>query len=80
MQDTGELEEGCNGKIFLDCLFKGSRHSSDDYADLVDFIECEKGKDYSSYLRNRDRHRKWKYAKRASLRKMKSDKWKYLMR
>lgn len=62
-----KTEETCNGKIFLNCLLEGSRKPSD-LDDLADFIECKAGKDYSNWLRDRRRYRKWKSEKLAVLR------------
>ncbi|TYI28869.1 hypothetical protein ES332_A05G274800v1 [Gossypium tomentosum] len=59
--------ETCNGEIFLQCVLEGSRDSSA-VADLADFIECKQGKDYSNWLRGRERYRRWKSEKLANVR------------
>ncbi|XVF63314.1 hypothetical protein PTKIN_Ptkin09bG0077900 [Pterospermum kingtungense] len=59
--------ETCNGEIFLRCILEGSQNSSD-VADLADFIECKPGKDYSDWLRDREKFRRWKSVKMANLR------------
>ncbi|XP_017240369.1 uncharacterized protein LOC108213140 isoform X2 [Daucus carota subsp. sativus] len=51
-----------NGVNYLRCI--GEISAVDD---LADFIECKEGKDYSSWLKNRDRYRKWKHEKHAAL-------------
>ncbi|KAF7822435.1 uncharacterized protein G2W53_027890 [Senna tora] len=72
---SSDSEETCNGKIFLDCILGGSKRSSD-YADLADFIECKKRKDYHRWLKDREKYRGWRQEKVANLRKKK--KWKSL--
>lgn len=47
---------------FLKCI--GEKSPPDD---LADFIECKEGKDYSTWLKDREKYRKWKYEKRAAL-------------
>ncbi|XWS24785.1 hypothetical protein CRYUN_Cryun27aG0014200 [Craigia yunnanensis] len=61
------MGETCNGEIFLRCISEGSKNSSD-VADLDDFIECKQGKDYSDWLRDRGKFRRWKSEKMANLR------------
>ncbi|XP_039024572.1 uncharacterized protein LOC120157536 [Hibiscus syriacus] len=58
-ETTGET---CNGEIFLRCVLQGSLDSSA-VADLADFIECKQGKDYSEWLKNREKLRRWKSEK-----------------
>ncbi|KAE8701865.1 Detected protein of unknown function [Hibiscus syriacus] len=58
-ETTGET---CNGEIFLRCVLQGSQDSSS-VADLADFIECKKGKDYSEWMKDRDKFRRWKSEK-----------------
>ncbi|CAN8255179.1 unnamed protein product [Cochlearia groenlandica] len=55
-------EETCNGESFLWCLGEKSGVKSSDVEDLADFIACEPGKDYSEWLKTRERFRnqKWK--------------------
>lgn len=54
----------CNGKSFLKCL-PGHNDDHTGWEDLEDFIECKPGKDYSSWLKKRERFRKWKHKKMA---------------
>lgn len=61
-----ETEETTNGEIFLKCILK--KHDVSKFDDLVDFVECEQGKDYSSWLKNRQKYRKRKSEKLAVLR------------
>ncbi|KAK3229953.1 hypothetical protein Dsin_001834 [Dipteronia sinensis] len=51
-----EIGKGCNGEIFLKCVLKGSEKSSD-LDDLADFIECKQSKDYSVWLKDREKFR-----------------------
>ncbi|CAI9755953.1 unnamed protein product [Fraxinus pennsylvanica] len=70
-----ETEETSNGKIFFKCLLKEGEKMSD-FDDLADFVECKQGKDYSNWLRNRYRYRKWKCEKMAVLKwKKKKKTW-----
>ncbi|KAG5544441.1 hypothetical protein RHGRI_017012 [Rhododendron griersonianum] len=62
-----ETEETCNGKIFLKCRLE-NRGKPSDFDDLADFIECKRGKDYTGWLKDRQRYRKWKCEKMAVLR------------
>lgn len=71
-----ETVETCNGEIFLNCVLEGSQKSTE-YDDLADFIECKQGKDYSGWLKDREKYRKWKCQKMAVLRwKKKKKTWK----
>lgn len=73
-----KTEETSNGKIFLNCLLEGSQKPSD-LDDLADFIECKEGKDYTRWLSDRKRYRKWKCGKMAVLRwEKKKTTWKFL--
>ncbi|KAK4280042.1 hypothetical protein QN277_011718 [Acacia crassicarpa] len=73
----GSEEETCSGEVFLECLFEKSRRC--DYADLVDFIECKRGKDYHGWLKNREKYRRWKHNKVDNMRKKKKKMlWKVL--
>ncbi|KAL6961989.1 hypothetical protein U1Q18_036946 [Sarracenia purpurea var. burkii] len=75
-----EMEETCNGKIFLKCLLQNGEKTFD-LDDLADFIECKKGKDYSGWLKGRQKYRKWKCGKMAVLRWEKKKKtWKFMRR
>ncbi|GAB4842577.1 hypothetical protein Ancab_012553 [Ancistrocladus abbreviatus] len=62
-----ESQETCTGEVFLRCILEGSEKSSDT-DDLTDFIECKQGKDYSAWLRDKEKYRKWKQEKMAILR------------
>lgn len=69
-----ETEETCSGEIFLKCVLQEDASGFDD---LVDYVECKQGKDYSSYLKNRQRFRKWRSQKMAVLNfKRKKKSWK----
>ncbi|KAL7263555.1 hypothetical protein ACSBR1_001670 [Camellia fascicularis] len=73
-----EKEETCNGEIYLKCILKTGEKQSE-FDDLVDFVECKRGKDYSDWLKDRQRYRKWKCEKMAVLRwKKKKKTWKYM--
>lgn len=72
-----ETEETSNGEIFLKCMLGMENVSNFD--DLVDFVECKQGKNYSSWLKNRQRYRRWRSDKMAVLRwKRKKKTWKIL--
>ncbi|KAJ8531044.1 hypothetical protein K7X08_025775 [Anisodus acutangulus] len=74
-----ETEETTNGKIFLKCRLQAGQVP--DFDDLADFVECKKGKDYSSWLKNRQEYRKLKCDKMALLRwKRKKKCWKVMKR
>ena len=62
-----ETEESRNGELYLRCVIKNSQMVSD-FDELADFIECKNGKDYSSWLKDREQYRKWKGEKMAVLR------------
>ena len=73
-----ETEETCNGKVFLDCILEGPSKTSD-CDDLADFVKCKPGKDYSSWLKDKETHRKWRHEKMAVLRwKKRKRTWKLL--
>ncbi|KAL3638704.1 hypothetical protein CASFOL_016611 [Castilleja foliolosa] len=79
-EEEEETEETSNGEIFLRCMLKTSENISD-VDDLVDFVECKQGKDYSTWLKNRDRFRKWRFEKSAVLKwKKKKKTWKTVKR
>nr|DAD34336.1 TPA_asm: hypothetical protein HUJ06_004976 [Nelumbo nucifera] len=61
-----EEEDTCNGSNFIKIIRGG--HPTSDFDDLVDFIECKQGKDYSKWLKDRERYRKWKCEKVAAAR------------
>lgn len=70
-----ETEETSNGEIFFKCLLKEGEKMSD-FDDLADFVEFKRGKDYSNWLSNRYRYRKWKCEKMAVLKwKKKKKTW-----
>ncbi|MCD7457880.1 hypothetical protein HAX54_036493 [Datura stramonium] len=74
-----EMEETINGKIFLKCRLQAGQVP--EFDDLVDFIECKQGKDYSSWLKHRQEYRKLKCDKMALLRwKRKKKSWKVMKR
>ncbi|KAK4774649.1 hypothetical protein SAY86_009584 [Trapa natans] len=58
-------EETCSGEVFFNCLMEGSR---EDFSDLVDFVELKENKDYSLWLKNRQKYHKWRLEKTAVLR------------
>ncbi|GFZ09752.1 hypothetical protein Acr_21g0003510 [Actinidia rufa] len=62
-----ETEETSDGKIFLKCMLENQGEPFD-FDDLAAFIECKRGKDYSGWLKDWQRYRKWKCAKMAVLR------------
>lgn len=53
-----EESDTCSGEIFLKCL-----NAPPEYDDLADFIECKSGKDYWSWMKQREMYRKWKCEK-----------------
>ncbi|XP_065878145.1 uncharacterized protein [Euphorbia lathyris] len=59
--------ESCNGQTYLKCVL-GKNSKVDDFDDLADFIECKGGKDYSGWLKDREKYRRWKYEKMVTLR------------
>lgn len=73
-----EIEEDCNGRIFLKYVMK-NWEKLPDYDDLADFIQCKKGKDYSGWLKDREMYRKKKCEKMAVIKwKRKKRMWKYM--
>ncbi|KAJ8773617.1 hypothetical protein K2173_005863 [Erythroxylum novogranatense] len=60
-----KTKEVCSGEAFLKCI-RSSRVP--DFDDLSDFIVCRQGKDYGSWLRDRQKFRLWKYKKMTALR------------
>ncbi|KAL6512120.1 hypothetical protein OROGR_021717 [Orobanche gracilis] len=78
LEEEEETEETSNGEIYLKYVLKMGETNSD-FDDLVDFVECKQGKDYSDWLKNRGRYRKRKLEKMAVLRwKKKKKTWKTL--
>ncbi|CAA7039682.1 unnamed protein product [Microthlaspi erraticum] len=61
----GIEEESCNGEKFLWCMAGKGNLRSSDVEELADFIACEPGKDYSDWLKGRERFRqqRWKLDK-----------------
>ncbi|KAK1578852.1 hypothetical protein Q3G72_033591 [Acer saccharum] len=51
-----EIGKSCNGEIFLKCVLNGPEKSMD-LDDLADFIECNQSKDYSVWLKDREKFR-----------------------
>ncbi|KAL6525250.1 hypothetical protein OROMI_030843 [Orobanche minor] len=77
-EEEEETEETSNGEIYLKYVLKMGETNSN-FDDLVDFVECKQGKDYSDWLKNRGRYRKRKLEKMAVLRwKRKKKTWKTL--
>lgn len=60
-----EIEEACNGEVYLKCVLKDN---VPDFDDLANFVACESGKDYSAWLKDREKYRKWKGEKMTVLR------------
>lgn len=62
---VGIEEESCNGERFLWCMAEQSNMRSSDVEELADFIACDPGKDYSDWLKGRERFRqqRWKAGK-----------------
>ncbi|CAH2059985.1 unnamed protein product [Thlaspi arvense] len=62
---VGVEEESCNGEKFLWCVAGKGKMKSSDVEELADFIACEPGKDYSDWLKGRERFRnqRWKSEK-----------------
>ncbi|KAF9616678.1 hypothetical protein IFM89_031542 [Coptis chinensis] len=69
---VGKEEDTCNGETYLNLvLAAGGNKRQSDLDDLADFIECKPGKDYSKWLKDLDKHRVWKYEKRAGAKREK---------
>ena len=49
-----------NGQRFLECHPEYSRNS---WADILDCVECEEGKDYSNVLKQQQKFKMFKYGK-----------------
>ncbi|XP_010433355.1 PREDICTED: uncharacterized protein LOC104717483 [Camelina sativa] len=56
-------EESCNGENFLWCMAGKDKLKKSDVEELADFIVCEPGKDYSDWLKGRERFRKQRWNK-----------------
>lgn len=50
-----------------DCEAEDLGMSSDSVDDLADFVLCRRGKDYSSWMKTRLEHRKWRCRLAASV-------------
>ncbi|XP_050377348.1 uncharacterized protein LOC126794630 [Argentina anserina] len=61
-----ETEETCNGEMFLNCKVPGSKKS--DLEDLAGYLVCKPGKEYSSWLKDREKYRSWIHKKKAVVR------------
>ncbi|XP_057426686.1 uncharacterized protein LOC130720097 [Lotus japonicus] len=73
-------EKTSSGEMFLNCILEDPKKLSD-YDELADFLECEPGKNYASWLKGRAKIRKWRYKKMLNLRKGKKEKiWRSLKR
>ncbi|CAA0396692.1 unnamed protein product [Arabidopsis thaliana] len=59
---VGVEEETCNGERFLWCMAGKGNVTKTDVDELADFIACDPGKDYSDWLKGRERFRnqRWK--------------------
>ena len=60
----------CNGEIYLKCLL-GKHSKVSDFDELADFIVCEPEKDYSEWLKNKEKFRRRKYEKMFKFRRKK---------
>lgn len=58
---VGVEEKSCNGEKFLWCMAGEGKVNSSDVEDLADFIVCEPEKDYSNWLKGRERFRSQKW-------------------
>ncbi|KAL8229206.1 hypothetical protein R6Q57_014106 [Mikania cordata] len=56
-------KETCSGEVYLK-----TRKVTHDIDELADFIECQKDKDYVGWLKDRNKFREWKFAKRVKRR------------
>ncbi|KAG9445916.1 hypothetical protein H6P81_012044 [Aristolochia fimbriata] len=57
--DFESKDEGtCNGENYIKCIGNLS-----DFDDLLDFIACTPGKDYSAWLKKKERFKQWKESK-----------------
>ncbi|KAJ0974233.1 hypothetical protein J5N97_016198 [Dioscorea zingiberensis] len=70
---TTDEADICNGKIFVDCLSEYQNNPSE-WDDLVDFIECRPGKDYSKWLKSWKNFRKWQTEKTAVVKQQRKGK------
>ncbi|XP_002530558.2 uncharacterized protein LOC8269754 [Ricinus communis] len=72
---ASNTEEICNGEMFLKCIL-GKNSKEPDFDDLADFVACKPGKDYSDWLKGREKLRQRKYKKMIKLRwKKKKSAW-----
>ncbi|KAJ4963011.1 hypothetical protein NE237_022950 [Protea cynaroides] len=82
-EGAGESVEGiaemtCNGEIFMKSTPEFHWKASD-IDDLADFIECKQGKDYSKWLKNREKYRKWKNGKTVLVKRERKKSFMYLL-
>ncbi|KAI3824448.1 hypothetical protein L1987_05908 [Smallanthus sonchifolius] len=74
MEKLGVTKETCSGEAYL----KTRNVSNID--DLADFVECQKDKDYANWLKDREKFREWKLAKRVKRRwEKKKQAWKSMI-
>ncbi|XP_042504319.1 uncharacterized protein LOC122081314 isoform X3 [Macadamia integrifolia] len=74
----GIVEKTCNGEIFMKSTPEFCWKASD-IDDLADFIECKQGKDYSKWLKGREKYRKWKHGKTEVVRKERKKSFRFLL-
>lgn len=60
-----------DGHAFLEC----HPEYSPDWSDLMDFVECEEGRDYSNTLKQQRKFRKFKYEKKWSRKRQSNMEW-----
>ncbi|KAM1181006.1 hypothetical protein ACFX1Q_020889 [Malus domestica] len=74
-----KTEETCNGKVFLNLLLGRSQES--EIEELADFIACEPGRDYSSWLKDLQKYRGMMYKKKRAARwEKRKYAWKCMLR
>lgn len=74
-----KTEETCNGKVFLSLLLGRSQES--EIEELADFIVCEPGRDYSSWLKDLQKYRGMIYKKKRAARwEKRKYAWKCMLR
>ncbi|XP_043703399.1 uncharacterized protein LOC122653580 isoform X2 [Telopea speciosissima] len=74
----GIVEKTCNGEIFMKSTPEFHWKASD-INDLSDFIECKQGKDYSKWLKGREKYRKWKCGKTVVVRRERKKSFRFLL-
>ncbi|KAI3995236.1 hypothetical protein MKX01_032038 [Papaver californicum] len=55
----------CRGDKYLKCKEVLGKNRPPDYDELADFVECKKGKDYSKWQKDKKKHRKYVWYKKA---------------